>query len=378
MTGLPKFPVNELMSILDNSPLYDLGESTSFNLSMAALLDAEMINTLRSTQLTYSTPQGLPVLRQLVGEKLQVSPENVLITAGALTGIFLNMLALCHPDDEIVTVSPNFPPTLDLIEVLAAVKKTVHLRFDRQYEPDIQELEALLSERTRLVILVSPSNPSGKQVSEAHIRQVAALLEARCPGAWLLVDETFRDAAYGNLPTPASFAGYGKNVLAVGSVSKAHGAPGLRIGWVVCQDKDLLQQLITAKVDTGISGSIVDEWLAVAVLRKETAILQQRRDWLAAALAVVAAWINRNEALVEWIRPDAGAFCAVRLKPGKFTPGQVQLFYQALPGAGIQVANGAWFKDEARVFRLGFGTLPLPMLEQALQQLEQVLQSVAG
>ena len=75
---------------------------------------------------------------------------------------------------------------------------------------------------------------------------------------------------------------------------------------------------------------------------------------------------------VEWVRPDAGALCCVRLCPGVFDDTAVSRFYAELAKQGVRVANGTWFGDEARVFRLGFGLLPMQDLEAALEQFSQI------
>lgn len=193
----------------------------------------------------------------------------------------------------------------------------------------------------------------------------------------MIVDETFREATYNNHAVSNSFSTYGDNVIVVGSLSKGHGAPGLRIGWLVCHDKELLRQLITAKVDISISCSIIDELLAIAVLKREQVILGERRILLQDGLQIVKNWIERNEEKVEWISPDAGAFCAVRLKKEKFTPDQVEAFYNGLSLHEARVSAGNWFKDERRVFRLGFGALPLNKLKLGLQELENLINSIS-
>jgi DNA-binding transcriptional MocR family regulator len=80
---------------------------------------------------------------------------------------------------------------------------------------------------------------------------------------------------------------------------------------------------------------------------------------------------------VDWVRPDAGAICCVRLKPTVFGDAAVNSFYEAVAAKGARVANGAWFGDEVRVFRLGFGLLPLAELAIALDVLTASLREIA-
>ena len=87
--------------------------------------------------------------------------------------------------------------------------------------------------------------------------------------------------------------------------------------------------------------------------------------------------MRANNDLVDWVRPDAGALCCVRLKPEVFDEFAVDRFYQMLPGKGTRVATGTWFGDEARVFRLGFGLLPTAELGDALAALAAALREAA-
>jgi DNA-binding transcriptional MocR family regulator len=117
--------------------------------------------------------------------------------------------------------------------------------------------------------------------------------------------------------------------------------------------------------------------LALHVLERRDHILGERRQRLAEGLARTADWVRENDAFVEWVRPDAGALCCVRLKPSVFDDGAVDRFYEGLAREGVRVANGVWFGDEARVFRLGFGLLPMPELEAALTRLSAAVRRIS-
>jgi DNA-binding transcriptional MocR family regulator len=91
----------------------------------------------------------------------------------------------------------------------------------------------------------------------------------------------------------------------------------------------------------------------------------------------VQAWIKANEEIVEWVRPDGGAICCVRLKPQVFDDAAVDGVYRTLESLGVRVSNGSWFGDEACVFRLGFAHMPVPALTEALTTLSEALKKVA-
>src|SRR5262249_32181263 len=151
-------------------------------------------------------------------------------------------------------------------------------------------------------------------------------MAARAPDAFLLLDETYRLAVYGDnaqAPSAAPLGAQvdsqvGSKIIVTGSLSKCHGAPGLRVGWAITTNRALREQLLLGKFNTVIANSTIDEALALATLRRGNRITAARRKHLAAGLARTAAWVARNAALVEWVPPDAGALCCVRLRRDRF------------------------------------------------------------
>jgi DNA-binding transcriptional MocR family regulator len=127
-----------------------------------------------------------------------------------------------------------------------------------------------------------------------------------------------------------------------------------------------------------ISGSVLDEALAAALLRHRDRVLGPRRRLLAEGLVELAAWCEAERQRVEWIRPDAGALCCLRLRADKFDTAAVSRFWNLLPRHDVQLASGAWFGESDRVFRLGFGYLPPGRLSPALSALSTVLDAATA
>src|SRR5262249_1911768 len=147
------------------------------------------------------------------------------------------------------------------LEAVGAELRVVRLSFADGYRLDLQQLRDRLSPRTRLVSLASPQNPSGVAIPAAVVRGAVALVGGHCPDAYLLVDETYREAAYGDDPVAESAIALSPRVVSVASLSKCHGAPGLRLGWAITRDAELRRKLLDAKFNTVVSCSPVDEAL---------------------------------------------------------------------------------------------------------------------
>jgi aspartate/methionine/tyrosine aminotransferase len=373
-----RFAANDIISLIGATPRYELGESVGPDVGLGELFENSGADSLADLRLGYGTPAGDPRLRAAIAQRHGVTPDDVVITVGGMHALFLIALTLIAPGQEAVGTAPMFPLARNVLGAVGARVNAIPLSFEHGYQLDLDEVAAALSENTRLVSLASPHNPSGVSIPPPTLAAIVRLVMERAPRAYLLIDETYREAAYADDPVQPSAAGLHEKIISVASLSKCHGAPGLRIGWAITRDRDLLEQLTVAKFNTVVSCSAVDEALAIRVMDRHERLISERRQTLADGLARTMAWVETNQALVEWVRPDAGAICCIRLKPTVFDATGVQRVYDALSAQGVRVANGTWFGDEARVFRLGFGFLGAPQLDAALDVLGASVQRVAA
>lgn len=365
---MARFPKNDIMSLVGEKPRWDLAESFGPNLHLGDLVD-----DVGDVELGYGSAEGDYRLREAIAHLHGVGPDDVVITVGGMHALFLLAFILSDRGDDAVTTTPMFPPARAALDVVGAHVHALRLSFDRGYRLDLADLASHLSERTKLVSLASPQNPSGVAIPPSTLRGLVALMAEKSPHAYLLLDETYREAAYGNDAVAASAVGLSPKVISCASLSKCHGAPGLRLGWAITRDRALRDQLVVGKFSTVISCSPVDEALALRVLAQREHILAARRAHLAEGLARTAAFVQTNARFVDWVRPDAGALCCVRLKPAVYDETAVRRFYDMLASEGVRVANGTWFGEDARVFRLGFGLLSIPDLDVALESLARAL-----
>lgn len=374
-----RFPKNDIITLLDVNRRFNLAESTAQDLHFADVVAlAGGMEVLGDLRLGYGSSAGLARLRRIVASHSGVEPDEVVTTNGTALGLFLLAFEVCRPGDEVVIAIPCFPPSRDTLRGAGVTLKEHRLSFNNRYCLSAADAASLLSERTRLVSIASPQNPSGVATSLDEIAALLDVMRVNAPNALLFVDETYRDATHGTRPALESAASLDPRVITGASVSKAHGAPGLRCGWLTVRDASLRARLVTAKMNLVISGSTLDETLAAAILENRDAILEPRRTLLAEGVAMVEAWVRNEQGRVEWVPPTAGALCCMRLSPDLFNDEQIERFWSLLPNAQLQLGDGAWFCEASRVFRLGFGYLPLAELRTALSQLTVVLDAVEG
>ena len=121
------------MSLLDVNPKFNLGESTSADMFLREILDEKILSEIGDLKMSYGTSRGSEVLREAIGLKLNVPAQKILITNGSIAAIFMAVFCLCEKGDEVITVTPNFPPTLDIIAAIGATRKTIALDFDNNF-----------------------------------------------------------------------------------------------------------------------------------------------------------------------------------------------------------------------------------------------------
>lgn len=371
-----QFPASPITALIDEKPLYNLGESFGPNLTVASMLGPASLTGLAGVNLGYGTSAGDPELRALVAARHGIPEGQVLITAGAAAALFLTAL-LCG-DGEILIGLPCYPPMLGALRGIGARVATVRSRFEDGYRIDLDAFAGKLSRQTQLVMLASPQNPSGVAITDGEAEQMLAAMAGSCPEALLLIDETYREATYGNAPPAPTFAGKSPRLLTCASLSKAYGVPGLRIGWLTVPEANVHEQLRLAKFNSSLSCGAVDEFLAARLLSRADQVLASRGVLMTEGRGIIERWISGHTGRLEWLPPQAGAFCCLQLDPGTFGPQDIDRFHAHLARQRTMVAPGTWFHDSPHVFRLGLAYEPAGKLKKGLDAVSAALEANPG
>ena len=195
----------------------------------------------------YTSSVGLPALRAAVAQRVTVrsarptSPDEVVVTHGAMHGLAMTFQALLGPGDEVLLPDPTFPNWAMAVTAAGAVPRTYPTRPEHGFVPVAAEVEAAITPRTRAILVCSPDNPTGAVYPAAVLAELVEV--ARRHDLWLLSDECYEAITFGvPFVSPASFDTDGR-VVVLGSVSKTYGMTGWRIGWVATPDRGLLEVL---------------------------------------------------------------------------------------------------------------------------------------
>ena len=262
--------------------------------------------------------KGLPELRERVivqaGLDGVCSADDVLITAGAAEANYLALRQLLGPDDEIIVERPGWPQAEVLAKSNGAVIRTWNRDEAAGWTLSLEALEALISQRTRMLFLTNPNNPTGQLLDAEMLRQIVAI--AARAGVWVLMDEVYAGLEWDQPRMPA-IAGLYDRGISTGSVSKAFGMQGLRLGWMICRDTALIQDALVLREYSSQISSHIGEAIAEIALRPERrdAMLARIRADSFANLQMLSDFIETNPKL-SWNAPQGGLIGLVRLHGG--------------------------------------------------------------
>ena len=188
----------------------------------------------------YTSHAGLPSLREKVAADyayLEGRPERVIITAGSQEALYLALLATVDEGDEVLLPNPGFVAYPTIVRMAGGKATFYRLPRDRGFEFDVDDFRLALTPRTKVVVCISPSNPTGRVLSETDLASIGDAL--RDHGAYLISDEIYRDLYYTN-ERPGSLASFYERTLVIGGLSKSMSMTGWRLGWL-CGDEEVVQ-----------------------------------------------------------------------------------------------------------------------------------------
>jgi len=224
--------MERMQSTWENIVELDMSESGVLPVTLREL--AEMgfdLEGMMDIPLGYSQSNGTPELRERLTEHYPgTGVDHIEVTNGTSEANYLIALSLLKEGDHMALQVPNYMQLWGLPRSLGAKVVKFHLQSDREWETDWEEFEAAVNEKTRLVYLSNPNNPTGSVLSRQAMKRIVARCET--VGAILIADEVYQGAEIEAERTP-SFWGMSDRVIVTSGLSKAYGIPGIRIGWIV-------------------------------------------------------------------------------------------------------------------------------------------------
>jgi len=302
------FKMERMQSTWENVVDYNLSESGVHPLNLGELAGDKEIQDILGLGLGYTQTNGTPSLRENIARLYPgIGPEQILVTAGSSEANFLLMWRTLEPGDEVVFELPNYMQMYGLLRAFGARPKYFWLREENAWAPDQDELKKLVTDKTRMIVLTNPNNPTGAILGDKEMTAVINLADK--VGAWVLADEVYQGAEREG-PPAASFWGRYDKTIVVNGLSKAYGLPGLRIGWIV-GPRDFVQATWPYHDYTTISPSALSDRLATLALStgSREKILGRTRRILQKNYPLLDTWLRSHGPLFRYVPPRAGAIC---------------------------------------------------------------------
>ncbi len=358
------------------APVIDLPARSSTNLlsssevepysltELLSLADADSSALWERMTLGYSSHHGHELLRaEIAALYPTAAAQEVLVCAGADQAVVAVVGSLVCPGDRVVLVEPVYGPLLGAARAVGADIRFVPLHASENWRFDLDRLDEALGPRPRLAIFNFPHNPTGCLPPHDVFAAAVRLVEER--GGRVISDEVYRGLEYDLRDRLPSVVDISESAVAVGVMSKAYAAPGLRIGWLASHDRSLLERAARTRDLGGALTAAPSEVLALIALRARDEVLARSCRIVACNLDVVADFLRRRSDVLDWVPPLAGTVCY----PWVSSPAAVESLATELGQPGPdELLTGAFFGGAANHFRIGLGRLDLPTALEALDQ----------
>lgn len=269
---------------LPDSINFGLGEP---DLPTPGFLRDEAARVTLEEQNGYTSHAGLPALRQIVAEQyphLGLNTNQVCITVGSQEAMTAAFMAILDAGDEVLIPNPAFPAYENCVNICEGVPVFYRLPAEKDFAFDIEEFKSRITPKTKVAVVISPSNPTGKILTENDLRQIAEALEGT--GIYLISDEIYSELYFTEKPRSASE--FYERTIIVSGLSKSLSMTGWRVGWAASSNADLIKAILTVHGFLTVCTSTISQkasllgWTKEAERAKAEAreIYKRRGDYL--------------------------------------------------------------------------------------------------
>lgn len=330
------------------------------------------VEALRNGETHYTPPAGIPQLREAIANEVSqtrgvtIEPDQVVVTPGGKPIMFYLILALAGPGDEVIYPDTGFPIYGSVVNFAGATPMPLALREENDFRFDLDELRGLISDRTRLVIINSPANPTGGVLTDEEISELARLAVEH--DFVVMSDEIYRKIVYGDFEQPSiiSYPGMQERTVILDGFSKTYAMTGWRLGFGV-MPRDLALQVTRLAINCNSCTPGFTQLAGVAALTGPQEPVEQ----------MVAEFQRRRDAIVAGLNDIPGVTCQLPLGAFYVFPnvshyGDNVADY-LLNEAGVAMVDGTSFGAQGKGYlRISYAN-SLENIEKALERMREAL-----
>ena len=369
---IESFLTEHFFSEYEFSSPHLLASSDCETLSINELLSLSGSTTdeLASLTLGYTESQGNPALRSQIAEMYtSIGKDDVVFLTSPVEGIYLAMQTLLEPNDEAVALRPAYDALSNVARHLCRkVEPWSLIPTEDKWCLDFETLESMIRPEMKVIIVNFPHNPTGFLPTKTEFERLIEI--AKRHDLWLFCDEIYRGLEF-DQTIPSAADSYEKSITLSG-LSKTHGLPGLRAGWLVVRDPVVRNELINWKHYTTICPAAPTEFLASEALKVREQLADRSKTIIEKNIKVCETFFTRHKHLFTWRRPVAGSVAFVEVNLERLECTSVEAFCHYLAREkGIVLLPGNCLGYDIPFVRIGLGRLSF---ESALAALDEALQ----
>ena len=358
---IANFKIEEWMNKYESSARYDLTTTCIAPLCVNDLLYSDDIF---KQKLGYGDITGSERLKSAI-QSLYEQTQNITVTHGAIGANQLVFLALLEKGDEVVSIVPTYQQHYSIPQALECNVKLYFLREENNWLPDLEELDKIITSKTKLLCLNNPNNPTGSVIPDWMLEEIVKIAEKK--NVWILSDEVYRGLNLIGKPYSKSMADIYSKGISVGSMSKTYSLPGLRVGWIAGR-ADLINEVNHQRQYNTISISALDDYFASIALEQKDWIAERNFKILNNGLSLLNNWLTKTPK-ARCILPKGGTTALVKYNVD--IP-SCDFCRQLQKETGVALLPGETLEMEGYV-RLGFCA---NNLEPALEILGEYINSI--
>lgn len=365
------FELERWQSDYEHTVEYNLADSSVAGAPISEIASPAEWQRLAALELGYPAVNGTELLRQRIAALYpNAAAANVLVTVGGAEANQIICQTLLSPGDHVAVMEPGYRQVYGLAHSAGCRVDAFSLRPEHGWRVDLDELERVVTKDTRLISVVNPNNPTGSVLTADEMQAIVRI--ASWAGAWLLADEVYRGAERFTDEETPTFWGHYERVIAVNSLSKAYGLPGLRIGWLVAPASSIgpiwrrheYAVIAASAPSMRLAELALDEPMRNRLLARQRALT--RGGW-----SVLEAWIAAHADLVSVGPAEATSMAFIRYH---LPMESVRLADEIRTQASVLVAPGAYLGGEHHL-RLTHG-VGRERVEPALDRIASVMRSL--
>lgn len=303
----------------------------------------------------YTESPGAPALREVIsGMYSGIEPQDVLVLAATEEGIFVLYHALLSPGDHVIVETPCYESALEVARSTGARVSEWRRHSENGWAHDLAALEKLIQPSTKIIYINTPHNPTGLVMPASVFQQVTKL--AARSGIILFCDEVYRELEHDPVNRlPAACEVY-ERAVSLGSMSKTYGLPGLRLGWLVSKDAEIVRRCLEFRYYTTICCSAPSEFLSALALRHREVLVERNREIVLRNLNLLDSFFRERPNLFAWVKPNASPIGFVRYKPQRDV---LSFCEEVVNNAGVLLLPGTVY-DQPQHIRFGYGRKNMP------------------